>query len=218
MRIKKSTTVSMIALAFACLSAPVLLADDSHGTHFRWDIFHFIGLGTAVVTFAPGGTSTSQATFEPAQLAGDDSTITLTGDGTFNVRDPDEVTGGGTWTTAAADGTVTGSGTYKVTELVFAEFDGQSLAGVTGIDDDIGSLADVREGIAVMKVAYSDGTKGILTVVCNLGLPKSPPAIIEGTTATKGVVDYAVPLIPVPATPDLVTGNTLFHVIHEHEE
>lgn len=216
MRIKKSTTVSMIALAFACLSAPVLLADDSDGTHVRWDIFHFMGIGTAVVTFAPGGTSTSQAKFEPAQLVGDNSTITLTGHGTFNVRDPDEVTGGGTWKTVAAHGTVTG--TYKVTELVFAEFDGQSLAGATGIDDDIGSLADVREGIAVMKVAYSDGTKGILTVVCNLGLPKSPLAIIEGTTATKGVVDYAVPLIPVPATPDLVTGNTLFHVIHEHED
>jgi len=225
MRINRSTTVSMLAWAFACLSSSALPADDSHGTHVRWDIFHFKGLGTAVVELAPGGTSTSQATFEPAQLAGDNSTITLTGRGTFDVRERHEVTGGGTWTTAASNGTVTGSGTYKVTELVFAKFDGNSLAGLTGFDDDLGRLADTREGLAVMKVHYSADVAhgilpedGILVVVCTLGVPGSPPAIIEGTTAIKGVVDYAVPLVPVPAMPDLVTGNTLFHLIHEDED
>jgi hypothetical protein len=215
MRLTKWTTMSMIALAFICLGAPRLLAEESEGARVRWDLFHFQGLGTPTITLTPGGTSTSQATFEPAQLAGDNSTITITGGGTFSPNDRHDVTGGGTWTTVDGTTAAVNEGTYRVTELVFFETTGGSLAG-TGIIDDVGSLADTREGLAVMKVAYSDGAKGTLVVVCNLGLPTSPPAMIEGTTATKGVVDYAVPLIPVPpaSNPDLVTGNTIFHVIH----
>jgi len=53
---------------------------------------------------------------EPASaLAQDGSEITVTGFGTFTVGDAD-VTGGGTWTTVAADGvTVTGMGNFLVT-------------------------------------------------------------------------------------------------------
>jgi len=203
MCIKRSTAVSMIALAFICLSAP-LLADDSHGTRYRWDIFQVADVTATGFTIAPGGTSTSQATFYPAQLAGDNSTITLTGSGTFRVNEGDDVTGGGNWTTAAADGTVTGTGTYRVSRLVFFELGAGTLAGAPFIDE-TGNLADTRAGLAVLRVHYSDGTNGIVVLVCTIA---GPPAVIEGTTATKGVVDYSNPLIP-----DGTTGNTLFHVI-----
>jgi hypothetical protein len=133
----------------------------------------------------------------------------VTGSGTFRLDDPHDVTGGGTWETAAADATVTGSGTYRVTELVSFVFGPGSAAGFTGIIDEMGNLADAHAGVAVLKVHYSDGTKGIVVVVCSLGFPETPQDVIEGTTATKGFVDYSNPLIP-----NGTTGNTLFHVIH----
>jgi hypothetical protein len=83
------------------------------------------------------------------------------------------------------------------------------LAAAPGITDETGNLADTRAGLAVLRVHYSDGTNGMLVVSCNIA---GPPAAIEGTTATKGVVDYSNPLIP-----DVTTGNTLFHVIHESD-
>jgi hypothetical protein len=198
----------MIGLALICLSAPVL-AGDGDGTRYRWDIFQLADVTATTFTIAPGGTSTSQATFYPAQLAGDNSTITVTGGGTFKLNGGDDVTGGGTWKTAAADGTVTGTGTYRVTKLVFFELGAGTLAAAPGITDETGNLADTRAGLAVLRVHYSDGTNGMLVVSCNIA---GPPAAIEGTTATKGVVDYSNPLIP-----DVTTGNTLFHVIHESD-
>lgn len=210
---KKSTVVSMIALALVCLGASPLLAGESHGTKIRWDIFQLEDVTATSQVWAAGGTSTSQATFEPAQVAGDNSTITLTGSGTFRLNDGHDVTGGGTWKTATSTGTVTGSGTYRVTELVSFVFGPGSAAGFTGVLDEIGNRADVRAGIAVLKVHYSDGTKGIVVVVCTLGFPETPRDVIEGTTATKGFVNYSNPLIP-----DFTTGNTIFHIIHDHDD
>jgi hypothetical protein len=216
MRITKWTTISLIALAFSCMGASRLSAGDSHGTKVKWDIFQYEDVTASTFTIAPGGISTSQATFYPAQLAGDNSTITVTGSGTFRLNEGHDVTGGGTWTTAAADGSVTGTGTYRVTEVVFFEFGAGTLAGAPGITDETGTLDDTRAGLAVLRVHYSDGTKGILVLVCNIA---GPQAVIEGTTATKGVVDYSNPLIPTveaggrPGFGE--TGNTLFHTIPE---
>lgn len=208
MHIKNSTIVSM---ALCCLGASPLLAGESHGTKVKWDIFQYEDFTgpccTPPFTIAPGGISTSQATFYPAQGAGDNSTITLTGSGTFRLNNGHDVTGGGTWTTAAADGSVTGTGTYRVTELVFFEFGAGTLAAFHRITDETGNRDDTRAGIAVLKVHYSDSTNGIVVLVCNIA---GPPAVIEGTTATKGVVDYSNPLIP-----DITTGNTLFHILKE---
>jgi hypothetical protein len=209
MRVTKWITISLIALTFSCLGASRVSAEDGHGTKVRWDIFQLEDITATSAVWAPGGISTSQATFYPSQGAGDNSTITLTGSGTFRLDNPHDVTGGGTWATAAADGTVTGSGTYQVTELVSFVFGPGSAAGFTGINDEMGNLADTHAGLAVLKVHYSDGTKGIVVVVCSLGYPQTPQEVIEGTTATKGYVDYSNPLIPTGAT-----GNTLFHVIH----
>ena len=206
MCIKRSTALLLMGLAFTCLSTP-LLADDGHdGARYSWVIFQYANLTSTSFTIAPGGLGVSQATFYPAQGAGDNSTITVTGSGTFRVNDGEDVSGGGTWATAAADGTATGSGTYRVTRLIFFELGAGTLAGAPGITDDTGNLADTVAGLAVFKVRYSDGTDGMLVVSCNIG---GPQAVIEGITATKGVVDYSNPLIP-----DITTGNTLFHRIH----
>jgi hypothetical protein len=213
MRIEKSITVSMIALAFVCLGTSRLLAGESHEAKIRWDIFQLLPDGLTAVA---GGTSTSAASFEPPQGAGDDSTITLTGSGTFELGESHDVAGGGTWVTATKGGTVTGRGTYRVTGLVSFDFAPGDFA-LTGLIDGIGNAADARAGLAVMKVAYSDGAKGTLVVVCSLGPPAGTPAnVIEGTTAIKGFVDYANIVFPTDSSP--LTGNTLFHVIHEHED
>jgi hypothetical protein len=116
------------------------------------------GLVPPTVTAVPGGTSIAAATFQPAQFAGDNSTITLTGSGTFRLNEGHDVTGGGTWETATATGTVTGAGTYKVTELVRFEFaPGSFRFAETGIVDGIGNEANARAVLAVMRVTYSDG-------------------------------------------------------------
>jgi hypothetical protein len=205
MRTTKWIAISLIALTFSCLGASRVSAEDGDGTKLRWDIFQLKDITATSATIAAGGISTSQATFYPAQLAGDNSTITLSGSGTFTVDERHDVTGGGTWETAAADGTLTGRGTYRVTELVFFQLGAGTLAGAPFIDA-LGNLDDTRAGLAVLRVDYSDGTNGMVVVVCNIA---GPPAAIEGTTATKGVVDYSNPLIP-----NGTTGNTLFHVIH----
>jgi hypothetical protein len=205
MRTTKWIAISLIALTFSCLGASRVSAEDGDGTKLRWDIFQLKDITATSATIAAGGISTSQATFYPAQLAGDNSTITLSGSGTFTVDERHDVTGGGTWETAAADGTLTGRGTYRVTELVFFQLGAGTLAGAPFIDA-LGNLDDTRAGLAVLRVDYSDGTNGMVVVVCNIA---GPPAAIEGTTATKGVVDYSNPLIP-----NGTTGNTLFHAIH----
>jgi hypothetical protein len=208
MRVNNSTTVSMIALAFVCLGASPLLAEETHGAKIRWDIFR-PEVGTTSITIAPGGHSISQATFSSVQNAGDNSTITLTGSGTFDLGESNDASGGGTWETATAAGAVIATGTYRVTGLVRFELAPGSLAGVPGFVDAIGNVADTRAGLAVLRVAYSDGAKGILVLSCNFG-PPAPAAVFEGTTATKGFVDYYNALFP-----DFTFGNTIFHVIHE---
>ena len=105
-------------------------------------------------------------------LAADGSMITLTGSGTFQPDDPDEVTGGGTWTVSTG-----GSGTFKVRGLV--RF---NLAP--------GSVSDpsIHAGLAFLRITYSDGSQGVLAVSCML--PGTPANVAEGITASKGFVDY----------------------------
>jgi hypothetical protein len=106
----------------------------------------------------------------------------------------------------------------------------EGLAG-SAWDNQLCSITNVLEGVrrryrecrrrprgsCCDEVAYSDGATGTLVVVCSLGLPAGTPAnVIEGTTAIKGFVDYADPVFPTDSSP--LTGNTLFHVIHGHEE
>jgi hypothetical protein len=76
--------------------------------------------------------------------------------------------------------------------------------GITGV------AADARAGLAVLRIAYSDGDQGVLVVSCDLpGTPANLP-IVEGATATKGFVDYWNRVAPESVAP---YGNrTAFHV------
>ena len=105
-------------------------------------------------------------------LAADGSMITLTGSGTFQPDDPEEVTGGGTWIVSTG-----ASGTYHVTELVRFNLAPGSV-----------SNPSIHAGLAFLRIAYSDGSRGVLAVSCHL--PGTPDAVAEGSTASKGFVDY----------------------------
>lgn len=178
-------------LLIVLVSGIVALAD---GTKMHWDVVR-VDTSTTPPTIAGGATNTS--------AAADGSTLSLTGSGTFVVGESDEVTGGGTWKTVASDGT-TANGTYDVTGLV--RFDvAPGTFTFPSLLDGIGDAANARAGVAVLRIAYSDGARGILVVSCSLvGTPK---AVFEGTTATKGFVDYL----------NKKSGLTLFHVIPENE-
>jgi len=177
----------LLTLVFSAVNTP---ADDE--TRMRWDV---VGAdrSTTPPTILAGGTARA--------AAADGSAISLTGDGTFEVGESEDVTGGGNWTTVAPNGT-TASGTYRVTRLV--RFD--LAPGTFPFLDAIGNAADARAGLAVLRIAYSDGSRGILVVSCHLA--GTPNAVFEGITATKGFVDYL----------NRSSGATLFHVIPENEE
>ena len=138
--------------------------------------------------------------------------ITLTGAGTFRTGEDGGVTGGGTWTTSSPTGAQTG--TYKVTRLVSWEVGPGRLP--AKFNDTVGNHADERGGLAVLRVRYSDGSLGVLTVSCNLD-GAATAAVFEGITATKGFVDYFQPVMSEEPPPAPATA-TLFHVISEDSE
>jgi hypothetical protein len=148
--------------------------------------------------------------------------ITLSGSGTFALPDDQGssagVSGGGSWQVCSVTppsslppftpltclpGTIT-TGTFVVTELVHWQ-KSQPLeiraCGACETTDNIGNLKDATGGLAVLRVAYSDGTTGILTLAC-AGLV-DPANVSEGLTATKGVVMNTVvsPVFNVPPLP-----------------
>ena len=161
----------------------------------RWDIISIPSFSP--FTVMPGGVASA--------LAEDGSQISVTGSGTFVVEKPTMVTGGGVWLTRDPIGSVTGFGTYQVTEvLTFTEAPGTEAPGQV---DNVGPAAEFRGGLAVLRITYSDGSKGVLTVNCDP--PAGGPATIpEGISATKGFVDYFYVVPPIAN----VDGNrTNFH-------
>jgi hypothetical protein len=137
-------------------------------------------------------------------LAIDGSQISMMGSGTFGPEGSADVTGGGKWTTFDATGAATGSGTYEVTRVVQRTVVLTTPPGTGPLPDHIGNPADRRGGLAVLRIAYSDGSQGVLTISCRLGAGQLP-AVFEGITATKDVVGY------VNQGPD--HGFTIFHVL-----
>jgi hypothetical protein len=203
----------------AMLLLPVLVVTsaraEERNTTIRWDIIlisHFDPVNGNVIE--AGGTAWA--------FAQDTSKITVTGSGTFTVGDSEDVTGGGTWQTVGEPpAAAVNSGTYRVTGLV--RFEVAPGAQTSNAKDHIGdgTLADNRGGLAILRIAYSDGSKGILVVSCDLpgnpspGPAGSPHSIFEGITATKGFVDYWNHGVPAAG----VNGNrTLFHVLPAHQE
>jgi hypothetical protein len=197
-----SLTLSVIANAYA-------------DTKYRWDIVSLSLVGTTP-NVNPGGTGSA--------LAQDGSMITVTGSGTFTVGD-DDVSGGGTWKTFAADGTtLTGMGGYRVTRLIRFEVAPGHQTSILHDNIGDGTLTDNRAGLAILGIAYDDGSKGVLAVSCHLngnpppqGPDAAPASIFEGITATKAFVDYWN-RVPPAGSPGTANANrTLFHLLGEEE-
>jgi hypothetical protein len=112
--------------------------------------------------------------------------------------DPLRWTGGGTWTTSG------GSGTYEVTALVSWERanDQVNVGFVHNIDEGMRT-----NGTAVLKIAFSDGSSGVLTIGCHG--PGAPPGIFEGIATTKGYKTYYNVQAPAPGVD---ANRTIFHV------
>ena len=162
--------------------------------HVRWDLISTTGEPGAVIN--PGGHDSATA-----PNGGD--TITLTGSGTFvappSGRGSGATTGGGTWTTTSGD-----SGTYTVTRLVSWQ--------PANPQADVGFIDNIDEGTrtngtAVLVIAFSDGSEGVLTVGCHG--PGAPPGIFEGIATTKGYITYYMVQAP---TAGVNANRTLFHV------
>jgi hypothetical protein len=189
-------------ILLAALPSSAASGGKGHGKngamHVRWDIISLVG-GNPPGPLNPGGSASASA-------ANGGDTITLTGTGTFiapsgNNGGSGAVTGGGTWHTSTG-----ASGTYTVKELVsfvLANFQASTPA----FTDNIGALNERANGTAVLRVRFSDGSSGVLTVGCHG--PGAPPGIFEGIAVTKGYVTYynvAAPAAGVDA------NRTIFHV------
>lgn len=177
-------------------------ADDDgkgHGkghSKVRWDI---PSIDPIAGTVSPGGVASARAN--------DGSKITLTGFGTFRVGDDSEhVTGGGTWETFNTAGNSTGKGRFKVTGLVRWEKAPGTLPPLTDL---IGDRDEAGAGLAVLRIRYSDRSRGILVVSCHL--VGTPDSVFEGITASKGFVDFWNREAP-SDNPFVNANRTLFHV------
>jgi len=169
----------------------------------RWGI-PSVNFATTPLTLSPGGHSSA--------IANDGTSITLTGSGTFrsNSGNPQNVTGGGTWETFAEDGvTVTGRGTYAVSSFVSFNLAAAPNPPASLIDN-ICSDCVLHSGLAVLGIAYSDGSQGVLFISCNAPGEGTPASVFEGITVSKDYIDYWDRHNPVPG----VDGNrTAIHIL-----
>ncbi len=193
MRIERWFLAIAFLIVFVLTGAGVAYA--RHPT-VRWDIVS-LDFSTDPPTANPGGIASARAN--------DGSKITLTGSGTFRDKPGNpHADGGGTWTTFAPDGSVTGSGTYEVSDVVrFQAAPGFPPPQIDGI----GNPAERSPGFLILTVEYSDGEEGILVVSCHL--VDTPDSVFEGVTASKGFADYWNREAPAPG---IDANRTLFHI------
>jgi hypothetical protein len=136
-----------ILLTSVCLG--VAARADQDETTIRWDLIK----GDSPGHLSAGGTQSA--------AAADKSTLALTGSGTFQLGDPEDVTGGGTWKLG------TSGGTYQVTRFVrfmFAPCTVPTCVSGFGGTDLVGNDKDSRAGLVVLEIKYSDGSGGVLVV------------------------------------------------------
>ncbi len=166
--------------------------------HVRWDIVS-LDFSTTPFTLKPDGVAFASA---DASMK-----IKLTGSGTFvapaSGGPSGAVTGGGTWETFTG-AVSTGSGTYEVTRLADWEFANLQTGAFIDL---IGDTNERANGHVVLRIVYSDGSRGILGVGCHG--PGAPPGIQEGVIATKDFVTYWT---VEPPTAGVDKNRTVFHV------
>ena len=193
-----SAVLSLVLLSSITFGLPVA---EGSADHVRWDIISInFPAPPTLQTISPGGVAFASAR-NPSTL-----TIKLTGSGTFigpaSGGTSSGVTGGGTWKTFSG-GTLTGSGTYEVTELASWHFSNFSTGSFIDLIDE-GARAN---GVAVFRIAYSDGSEGVLGVGCHG--PGAPNGTLEGVIASKGSVTYWDGQPPIPG---VNANRTIFHV------
>lgn len=204
MKMKRFWPLSLaVLLVLVALSSALFVTHTSAaGQKFRWDI---INIDFAAHAINPGGHASA--------IANDGSSITLTGEGTFNAASNfgnRNVTGGGTWQTFDKNGNPTASGTYQVTSFVsYVVFRGVPPP----LKDNIGDPANARSGLLFVTIQYSDGSTGVLTVSCAQPGPPAivPPTVFEGIRVSKDYADYWNGEEPPP--PPGNGNRTLFHVL-----
>ena len=155
--------LGLLLVPILALSAAVPLSAGAGGAqHVDW---HIISLGSVPlappVTFNTGGIARAAAP--------DGDVITLTGSGTFvapagSNGGSGAVTGGGTWASSLG-----GSGTYVVKELVQWKFASHQVLNIGGlpVTDNTGDNTKRANGVAVLRIQFSDGASGVLTVGCH---------------------------------------------------
>src|SRR5436309_13146890 len=176
---RRKTWVSGLGAVVAIGAVLMLLttfasaAPSGAAAHVRWDIISTSGIPPTPLN--PGGHASA--------MAPDGDTITLTGSGHFvapaSGGGSGAADGGGTWTTSS------GSGTYQVTALVSWER--------ANVQANVGFVDNIDEGTrtngkAVLKLAFSDGSSGVLSVSCHG--PGAPTGIFEGIATTKAYKTY----------------------------
>lgn len=205
---------SLPTLAAGLSSRAAADDEDEDADIVRWDI---ISLDHAPpdATISPGGVAFATApthTAPPNLLR-----VKLTGAGTFAAPasggGSSGVTGGGTWETFDAAGASTGTGTYRATRLASWQF-ANMQAQTPRFLDNIGDTNERANGNAVLVIVYSDGSRGVLGVLCHG--PGAPPGIHEGVIATKGFVTYVNS--EGPKSPFTDENRTIFHVTERDEE
>jgi hypothetical protein len=183
------------------VGAPATSVSSPAALKLRWDIVSY-NFAVTPVTVSTGGKASAKAS--------DRSTITLTGSGTFGGA-ATNVTGGGNWTTLNPAGRTTGSGTYTVKELVGFFAAPGTFGDPTGtyqLADQIGNSTSAHAGLAILRIAYSDGSQG--TLIISSRQAGTPSSVFTGITATKDYVGYWL----LQAAKAGVDGNrTLFHVV-----
>lgn len=174
------------------LGPEAVFADDEENRKVRWDI---INLDTNNHVTSGGHASA---------FANDNSQITITGSGTFraNSGNPEDVTGGGTWETSAR------RGTYRVTKLV-------SFTPAPGTPPpqnvDMIGPGPGHAGLVTLRVRYSNGMEGVLTVSCHLvGTSNS---VFEGITASMGFSSFWRREAPVAG---VNADRTVFHFLGDN--
>ncbi|MGH8245866.1 MAG: hypothetical protein ACREUU_05480 [Gammaproteobacteria bacterium] len=200
---RRISGIAVALLVVLLVIAVGLRVAQGQAQHVSWDI---VSVNFPTTTVSPGGVAFAQAPNHeaPATLW----RIRLTGSGTFvspaSGRSTGAVTGGGTWQTSVG-ATLTGSGTYRVTELSSWEL---ANFAVGGPPIDLTGDRDARaNGNAVLRIQYSDGSDGILGIGCHG--PGAPNGIVEGVIATKDHVTY---WFAEPPLPNVDLNRTLFHV------
>ena len=188
--------VSLAALLCMTVSLPVV---QGSADHVRWDIINLAF--TTPPTVSAGGFAIAAA-----RNATPTRTIKLTGSGTFlgpsSGGTSSGVKGGGKWETFSG-ATKTGSGTYEVRELISWQFANLQTTGNIDLIDH----GPAANGNAVLRIAYSDGSEGVLGVGCHG--PGAPAGILEGVIASKDFVTYWDAQAPA----GVVNANrTVFHI------